>query len=194
MTTKSSINMTRTGIRPRLGSLTARSTRPSKIYTTPTWSRFLREDGRIEYTVSVPTRFGGRLFVVDSFDAAADRADVAARIRAIRRVLWGRDNPERASKPAWTGSPSRPASKPDVQPSEAPIAQTSGVQHQQEDFAVAADLRDGEAPPWNVEAAAGEATPAPASAEPSPSDQNSGTPQAAPNPQHAEVDSQMTLF
>lgn len=89
--------MTRTETRLSLGSLAARSARPSKIYATPTWSRFLREDGRVEYTVSVPTRFGGRLFVVDSFDAAAGRAGVAARIRAIRRVLWGRDNPERAS-------------------------------------------------------------------------------------------------
>lgn len=186
--------MTRTGIRPRLGSLTARSTRPSKIYTTPTWSRFLREDGRIEYTVSVPTRFGGRLFVVDSFDAAADRADVAARIRAIRRVLWGRDNPERASKPAWTGFPSRPASKPDLQPSETPIVRTTAAQHQRGEFAVAAGREDGDTPPWNVEAAADEAIPAPSSAETTPSNQDSCAQQASPHPQQTAVDSQMTLF
>ncbi len=186
--------MTRTEIRPGLGSLAARSAPPTKIYATPTWSRFLREDGRVEYTVSVPTRFGGRLFVVDSFDAAAGRADVAARIRAIRRVLWGRDNPERASKPAWVGAASRPTSAPDVQPGETPIVQTPTAQHQPEESAVAADREDGDAPPWNVEAAAGEATPAPSSAEARPSSQDSCAPQQAASHAQRAADSQMTLF
>lgn len=176
--------MTRTEIRPSLGSLVSRSAPPSKIYATPTWSRFLREDSRVEYTISVPTRFGGRLFVVESFDAAAGRADVAARIRAIRRVLWGRDNPERALKAAWVGPATQPASAPDIQPSETP---------KPEEFAAAPDSEDGDAPPWNVEAAAREATPALSSDETMPSNQDSHIPQAAASP-HPASDSQMSLF
>lgn len=176
--------MTHTDIRPRLGSLAARSAPPSKIYAKPTWSRFLREDGRVEYTVSVPTRFGGRLFVVDSFDAAADRVDVATRIRAIRRVLWGRGNPERASKSSWVSPACRPGSAPDAQPSETPKPEV---------FAVAMDREDGNSPPWSVEAAARGATLAPSSAETMPSNQDSHTPQAAASP-HQTPDSQMSLF
>lgn len=185
--------MTHTGNRPTLGSLALRTATPPKIYQVPTWSRIHREDGRVEYTISVPTRFGGRLFVVESFDASAIRSEVADRIRAIRRVLWGRDHTERAAKPAWSRATAAasPATAAHHEPVDSPPPKQAPARGDNPAAEAACDT-----PPWESGGAAGEASVASSITSATPSSQDSHDSQSTVQPLSSEEPqrAQMTLF
>lgn len=185
--------MTHTGSRPTLGSLALRTATPPKIYQVPTWSRIPREDGRVEYTISVPTRFGGRLFVVESFDAYAIRSEVADRIRAIRRVLWGRDHTERAAKPTWSRATTEasPATAAQHEPIDSPHPKQAPARGDNPATEAACPP-----PPWESGGAAGEASVASSITAATQSSQDNQDSQSTVKPQSSEEPerAQMTLF
>lgn len=86
--------------RPALADLPNRRA-PALHRTMPTWAREVKGDGLIEYRMYAPHPAGGALFVTDQFAPGTPRADVAARLRALRLVIWGRDKqvtPEEAAR------------------------------------------------------------------------------------------------
>ena len=59
--------------------------------TLPCWSRKVRDGGDVEWTLYVPHRMGGAVYVIESFGRETPREQVAAVLRQRRRMLWGRD-------------------------------------------------------------------------------------------------------
>lgn len=76
--------------RPSMADLANRRA-PALHRTLPTWARERKSDDCIEYRMYAPHPAGGTLFISEQFTADTSRAEVAARLRILRAVIWGRD-------------------------------------------------------------------------------------------------------
>lgn len=76
--------------RPSMADLANRRA-PALHRTLPTWARERKSDDCIEYRMYAPHPAGGTLFITEQFTADTSRAEVAARLRILRAVIWGRD-------------------------------------------------------------------------------------------------------
>lgn len=76
--------------RPPISDLGPRRSKPLHR-TFPTWAREPKGGGHVQWRMYKAHRFGGALFIV--FDATPDmtRQQVATKLHAFRKVLFGRD-------------------------------------------------------------------------------------------------------
>jgi hypothetical protein len=86
---------------------------PALHRTLPTWARERTAAG-IEYRLYVPSINGIAVFTCDTFALDQGRGDVAALLRARRRMLWGRDRvtatpTDIPTTPAAAAAPPAPA-------------------------------------------------------------------------------------
>lgn len=78
-------------VRPAIGSAIPRiAAAPPRA---PGWSLTVDGAGRTHYTLRAPHRLGGVLHASVAFEPGTARGDVARRLLALRRALWGRDRP-----------------------------------------------------------------------------------------------------
>lgn len=85
--------------RPSLAQLPNRRA-PNLHRTLPTWARETKEDGHVEYRMYAPHSMGAAIFTRDCFDPGTSRAEVAAKLRMMRAVIWGRDKKATAEEAA----------------------------------------------------------------------------------------------